>query len=106
MAAQSASSLGEPPSGVENAFLSDVDDLIGEATDLLVTPCDELMVVVRQNPALLPSIKGFAATMKRASANQPVLNTPAVKTAMDDLDKTMGQLDGALGQCGIPASSP
>ena len=105
-AAQSGGDQGETPSDVENAFLSDVDDLIGEATDLAVTPCDDLTMIVRQNPNLLPSIKGFAATLKRASTNQPVLNTATVKSAMDDLDKTMTQLDSALSQCGIPTSNP
>ena len=101
-----ASTPGEAPSDVENAFLSDVDDLIGEATDLSVTPCDDLTVIVRQNPNLLPSIKGFAATMKRASTNQAALNSQAVKSAMDDLDKSISQLDGALSQCGISTSAP
>ena len=89
------------PSGIEDAFLSDVDDLIAEATDLAVTPCDDLVMVVQQNPQLVPSLRGYAATVKRVSANQAVLNTDAVKSAVADLDKTMGQLEGALSLCGI-----
>src|SRR4051794_35790201 len=72
---QSTADLAEAPGDVENAFLSDVDDLIGEATDLAVTPCDDLVMLTQQNPTLLPSIRGFAAIMRRASANQSALNT-------------------------------
>ena len=89
------------PGEIEDAFLSDVDNLIAEATDLAVTPCDDLVMVVLQNPQLVPSLRGYAATVKRVSANQAVLNTDAVKSAVADLDKTMGQLEGALNLCGI-----
>ena len=94
-----------PTSDVENAFLSNVDDLIAEITDIAVTPCDELVPVVRQNPGLLPSVRGFVATLKRASTTQSVLNTDTVKSAIADLDQTMGLLDGALNTCGIAATS-
>jgi hypothetical protein len=94
-----------PTSDVENAFLSNVDDLIAEVTDIAVTPCDELVPVVSQNPGLLPSVRGFAATLKRASSTQDVLNTDAVKSSIADLDQSMGQLDGALSQCGIASTS-
>jgi hypothetical protein len=87
---------------VEAAFLSNVDDLIADATDLAVTPCDDLVAHARQNPNLVSSIHGFAATLKRASTNQSALDTDNVKAAIADLDQTMNQLDGALTACGIP----
>jgi hypothetical protein len=89
------------PNEIEDAFLSDVDELIAEATDLAVTPCEDLVMVTQQNPQLVPSLRGYAATVKRVSTNQAVLNTDAVKSAVADLDKTMGQLEGALSLCGI-----
>jgi hypothetical protein len=89
------------PTDVENAFLSNVDDLIAEVTDLAVTPCPDMTVVTRQNPNLVPSIRGFAAAVKRISAAQAVLNTDAVKSELSDLDNSMSQLEGALSQCGI-----
>src|SRR5262249_44364186 len=98
--------LATKPNEIETAFLSNLDDLIAEATDLAVTPCDELVVLVRQNPTLVGSMHGFAATLKRASTNQTVLNTDNVKAAIVDLDHIMGQLDGALSACGIPTPPP
>jgi hypothetical protein len=89
------------PADIENAFLSNVDDLIAEAADLTVTPCADLTVVTRDNPTLVPSIRGFAAAVKRISTTQAVLNTDAVKSELADLDQSMVQLEGALSQCGI-----
>jgi hypothetical protein len=92
---------GQDPADIENAFLSNVDDLIGEANDLTVTSCADLTQVTRENPNLLPSLRGFAASMKRVGSTQSVLDTDNVKVALGDLDHTMGQLEGALSKCGI-----
>jgi hypothetical protein len=89
------------PADVENAFLSNVDDLIAEAADLTVTPCPDLTALTRANPNLLPSVRGFAAAAKRIGSTQAVLDTDAVKTELADLDHSMGELEGALSLCGI-----
>jgi hypothetical protein len=89
------------PVEIEVTFLSNVDDLIAEANDLSVFPCPDLTTITRDNPSLVPSLRGFAATLKRVGTSQAVLNTDAVKTALSDLDKSMGQLEGALSLCGI-----
>lgn len=85
----------------EDAFLSNVDDLDAEAADLTVTPCEDLTAVLTNNPNLVPSMHGFADALKRVAASQPALDTDTVHAALADLDHTLGQLDGALGQCGI-----
>lgn len=92
---------GAGPVEVQDAFLTNVDDIIAEATDLSVTPCEDLVAITKGNPSLVPNIRGFAAAIKRVSTSQPVLDTDEVKAAIADLDKTMGQLDGALSLCGI-----
>jgi ABC-type sugar transport system substrate-binding protein len=89
------------PADVENAFLSNIDDLIAEAADLTVTPCPDLTQVTVDNPNLLASVHGFAAAAKRLGANQAVLNTDAVKNELSDLDHSIGELDAALSLCGI-----
>jgi hypothetical protein len=86
---------------VEVAFLSQIDDIIAEATDLAVIPCEDMQVVTTRNPSLVPSLRGFAATVKRVSSTQAALDTDAVKSALADLDQTMAQLEGALSMCGI-----
>jgi hypothetical protein len=92
---------GNDPVEVQAAFLSNVDDIIAEATDLSVAPCEDLVAVTKANPSLVPNVRGFAAAIKRVSTSQPVLDTDEVKAAIADLDKIMGQLDGALSLCGI-----
>jgi hypothetical protein len=89
------------PVEIEVTFLSNVDDLIAEANDLAVFPCPDLTGVTRDNPSLIPSLRGFAATLKRVGTTQAVLDTEVVKTALSDLDRSMGQLEGALSLCGI-----
>jgi hypothetical protein len=101
---RAASSSPEPtalPREVENAYLSNVDDLIAEAADLVVTPCDELTSVTQANPNLLPSVRGFASALKRVGTTQPALDTDAVRSSLADLDHSMGELEGALSRCGI-----
>jgi hypothetical protein len=86
---------------VEDAFLSNVDDVIAEAADLAASPCEDLTRITRDNPGLLPSVRGFAAALKRLASSQPALDTDAVKLALADLDRSMGELEGALSLCGI-----
>jgi hypothetical protein len=95
---------GASPSDVENAFLSNVDDLIAEASDLTVSTCEDLTQLTRDNPNLMPSLRGFTAAMRRVANSQSVLNTDSVKLALGDLDHTMGELEGALKLCGITQS--
>jgi len=90
-----------PSSDVENAYLSNVDDLIAEAADLAVTPCDELTAVTRANPDLVRSVRGFANALKRVGTTQPAHDTDAVRASLADLDHSMGQFEGALSLCGI-----
>jgi hypothetical protein len=92
---------GADPADIENAFLSNVDDVIAEAADLAASPCEDLNVITRNNPNAVPSVRGFAAALKRLAGSQAVLDTEAVKAAMSDLDHSMGELDGALNLCGI-----
>ena len=79
------------PSEDEIAFLDNLDELIADATDLWVTPCEDLQAITQQNPNLVPSIRGYAAAIKRVSTTQPMLDTEAVKASISDLDHTMGQ---------------
>jgi hypothetical protein len=91
----------EAVSDVENAFLSNVDDVISEAADLAVTPCPDLVSATTDDPNLIASLHGFADALKRVSASPAELNTDQVHASLADLDHTLGQLDGALSQCGI-----
>jgi hypothetical protein len=96
--------IGTPtalPRDVENAYLSNVDDLIAGAADLAVTPCDQLIAMTNANPNLVPAVRGFATALKRVGTSQPALDTDAVRTSLADLDHSMGQFEGALSQCGI-----
>jgi hypothetical protein len=100
-AARTPDASGADPAALENAFLSNIDELIAEAADLSSAPCDDLLTVARDNPNMMQSIRGFAASLKRLGTSQPALDTEAVKAALSDLDRSVGQLDRALGVCGI-----
>jgi hypothetical protein len=100
-AARTPDTTGADPAALENAFLSNIDDLIAEAADLSSAPCEDLTIVTRDNPNMMRSIRGFAAALKRVGTSQAALDTDAVKAALSDLDRSIGQLDTALGVCGI-----
>jgi hypothetical protein len=88
-------------SEIEDAFLANVDDAIAGANDLTALPCDDMVLVTRDNPGVVPSIRGFAAALKRLGSQQAALDTENVRAALADLDQTMSQLETALNQCGI-----
>jgi hypothetical protein len=94
-------STSDDDADIVDAFLGNIDDVVSEAYDLSLTPCDDMMRVLQANPNLVPSIHGFAANLKRVGSSQPVLDRPDVKDALADLDTNIAQMDGALSACGI-----
>lgn len=89
------------PAELADAFVSTVDDVIGQASDLSRRSCDDLARATTANPSLVGSLRGYAVTLKRVGASHPTLDTDTVKSALSDLDKSMGLLEGALSLCGI-----
>jgi hypothetical protein len=77
--------------------------LLDEIDDLTTVPCEDLRAIMTQNPALVPSLRGFVTTLKRVGSSQAALDTETVRAALDDLDQAVGQLDGTLGRCGLNA---
>src|SRR5262249_3788002 len=88
-------------SEIEDAFLANVDDAIAGANDLTALPCEDMVLVMQNNPTALPSLRGYAAALKRLGAQQAALDTQNVRIALEDLDQSMSQLEAALTQCGI-----
>ena len=86
---------------IQDAFISNVNDLTSEVSDLAITPCDQLMALIAANPNEVTQIHGFAATLKRVSSQQAALNTDDARTALAALDMAISQFDDALGACGI-----
>ena len=86
---------------VQDAFLSNVNDLTSEIEELASAHCEDLTVETRNNPNEVPQLHGFAATLKRVGTQQPALNTDEVRLALAGLDTAIGHLDGALNACGI-----
>jgi hypothetical protein len=86
---------------VQDAFLSNVNDLTDEVEALATASCDDLTTETQDNPTEVPEIHGFATTLQRAATNQAVLNSDDVRTALADLNKAVTQLDAALNTCGI-----
>ena len=86
---------------VQDAFISNVNDLTAEVSDLAITPCDQLMALMVANPNEVTQIHGFAATLKRVGSQQAALNSDDVRSSLAALDMAIAQFDGALNACGI-----
>jgi hypothetical protein len=89
------------PADVARAFLSEVSAATDEAIALASAPCDELKTELQTNPSELPSLRGFAATLKQLARQEADLDTDDVRNAMTDLDQAMAELQGALSLCGL-----
>lgn len=86
---------------VQDAFLTNVNDLTSEVETLAGAPCDELKAETTDNPTEVADIHGFASTLQRVGANQPALNSDDIRASLADLDQALNQLDAALNTCGI-----
>lgn len=87
---------------IQDAFLSNVNDLTDAIESLAMSECAEITAETSQNPTELTQMHGFAATLQRLSASQPALSTSDdVRSSLDDLNKAVQQLDSALAKCGI-----
>ena len=89
------------PADVARAFLAEVSDATDEAIALASAPCDELKTELQANPSEVPSLRGFAATLKRLARQEADLDTDEVHNAVTELDQAMAELEGALSLCGL-----
>ena len=81
--------------------MSNVLDVAERAAFMAEATCEELAILVRDNPREVTSVRGFAATLKRMGEQQPELDRPEVRVALADLDTALGQMNGALSLCGL-----
>jgi len=87
---------------MQDAFLTNVNDLTSDVETLATAQCADLTTETRANPTEVTEIRGFAATLQRVGGQQPALsNSDDVKSSLSDLTKAMAQLDAALNTCGI-----
>ena len=86
------------------AYISNVLDVAERAAFMAEATCEELAILVRDNPREVTSVRGFAATLKRMGDQQPELDRPEVRVAVADLDTALGQMNGALSLCGLNPS--
>ena len=89
---------------VQDAFLSNVNDVTSEVETLATAPCPDLVAETNANPTEVADMKGFASTLQRIGANQPALNTDDVRASLADLAQALTQLDAALSTCGIKST--
>jgi hypothetical protein len=86
---------------VQDAFLTNVNDLTSEVETLATAQCADLTEETRANPTEVTEIRGFAATLQRVATTQPALDNDDVRSAVADLNQALAQLDTALNTCGI-----
>lgn len=88
---------------VQDAFLTNVNDLTSEVETLATAECADLTAETQANPTEVTEMRGFAATLQRIGTTQPALNTSEdVRSSLSDLTQALGQLYATLTRCGIP----
>jgi hypothetical protein len=94
--------LAEDSSDVAASFLDSVLDVIDEAAAMAEASCDDLKLAQVDNPSVFSSVRGFAATLKRAVAQDPALaEDEQIMASLAEMDAATASLDGALSLCGI-----
>ena len=91
-------------SEVQDAFLTNVNDLTDEIQTLATASCEDLTGEIEGNPTEVAEIRGFAGTLQRLGANQAALQSDDIKSALSDLNNALKQLDNQLNTCGIKTS--
>jgi cytochrome c556 len=86
---------------VQDAFLTNVNDLTSDVETLATATCADLAAETGANPTEVSQMRGFAATLQRLGTSQAMLQGDDVRAALDALTKALSQLDTALTTCGI-----
>jgi hypothetical protein len=103
-AATPVPTLDPATADVQDAFLTNVNDLTSEVESLATAQCADLTAETRDNPSEVAEIHGFAAALQRIGASQAALDSDDVRSALADLGKAISQLDTSLNTCGIKTS--
>jgi hypothetical protein len=86
---------------IQDAFLTNVNDLTSDVETLASAQCAELTAETQAHPTELSDMRGFATTLQRVASTQAALNSDDVRGAIADLGKALSQLDSTLATCGI-----
>lgn len=95
--------LDPTASDIQDAFLSNVNDLTSDVETLANAQCADLVAETRANPTELAQMRNFAATLQRVATSQAALDSDDVRSSLSDLSKALNQLDAALTSCGVTA---
>src|SRR6266851_5323457 len=68
---------------VQDAFLTNVNDLTSDVETLATATCSDLAAETTANPTEVSEMRGFAATMQRLGASQAMLQSDDVRAALD-----------------------
>lgn len=93
--------LDATTSGIQDAFIANVNDLTSDVETLANAQCADLTAEARANPTELADMHNFAATLQRVATSQSALDSDDVRSSLSDLSKAMSQLDATLATCGI-----
>lgn len=93
--------LDATTSDMQDAFLTNVNDLTSDVETLASAQCADLTAETNANPTEVTEMRGFAATLQRVAGSQTALDSDDVRSAISDLKQAMSQLDANLATCGI-----
>jgi hypothetical protein len=89
---------------IQDAFLSNVNDVTSEVEDLAMAQCADIATETSQNPTEVAQIHAFAATLQRAGTSQAALQSDEVKAALNAMNQAINHLDSSLNTCGLKTS--
>jgi hypothetical protein len=93
--------LDASTSDIQDAFLTNINDLTSDVEILAGAECADLTAETSANPTELAEMRSFAATLQRIASNQTALDSDDVRAAVADLNQALAQLDTTLANCGI-----
>lgn len=100
-ATTAAPTLDAATSDIQDAFLTNINDLTSDVENLASAECADLTAETSANPTELAEMRSFAATLQRIASNQTALDSDDVRSAVADLNQALAQLDTTLANCGI-----
>lgn len=101
--AQNAPALiGEESDAVEDAFINEVEQATRMADVMAGAPCDRLRDALSRDPAALPSLRAYAATLKKLADQDQSLAGLEPRQALSALDESLARLAARLQTCGAP----
>ena len=86
---------------VEDSYSVEVRETIDQILELAASPCEGMAAAVREEPARVRDLHGYAAVLQKLVAQDETLGQARGRALADELAASIGTLDRSLAACGI-----